>query len=153
MRPAALVGLAVVAAACASGPPPPTGSPAFRPVEVRQPDAGPLTFTWEPEWAHGVEVRRIDTGEMVWRAAAGMDRMGTRELLRSPLPMAAFGTPPDVYPPDGRGAGASLPLPLEVGAEYAVLVMACDPLPEGGCAESSMEPPQATFVARRTFAE
>lgn len=153
MKPVALTVLAIVAAACASRPPPPTGSPAFRPVEVRQPEAGPLTFAWEPGWAVWVEVRRVDTGRVVWRAAAGTGRLGTRELLRSPLAMAALGPPPDVHPPDGRGAEAPPPPPLESGVAYAVVVAACDPLPEGGCAESAMEPPRATFVARRPSAE
>jgi hypothetical protein len=67
--------------------------------------------------------------------------------------MTGYGPPPDVHPPDGRGAEAAHPLPLEVGASYVVLVAACDPLPGGDCAESTMEPPQATFVARRSFAE
>ena len=153
MKPGAIVGLAVAVAACASGPPPPTGSPAFRPVEVRQPEAGPLTFAWEPEWAEWVEVRRVDTGEVVWRASAGAGRRGTRALLRSPLAMTGYGPPPDVHPPDGRGAAAAPPPALEVGAAYAVLVAACAPLPAGGCAASTMEPPRGTFVARRAFAE
>ena len=67
--------------------------------------------------------------------------------------MAAHGPPAGVHPPDGRGAEAPPPPPLEVGAEYAVLVGACAPLRGGGCAESTMGPPRATFVARRAFAE
>lgn len=154
MKAAALVGLAVTAAACASGSPtPPNGSPAFRPVEVRQPESGPLTFAWEPAWAHWVEVRRADTGEVVWRATAGTGRTGALALLPSPLPMAALGPPQDVQPPDGRGPEAPAPPSLIVGFEYAVSVAACDPLPAGGCAESTMGPPRAVFVARRTFIE
>lgn len=128
MRAGLLV--AAVWAGCASPPAPPTMSPGGPAVEVLQDDA-PVRLFWSPPRALSVEIRHAETGALAWRASAGASRLGPQaDVLAAPLTVEPLGPPPDVHPPDGRGAEAGPPR-LEAGERYVVTVVSCVPRGEG----------------------
>lgn len=107
-------------------------SPGNPSAEVRQPLEGPVEIMWGTSSARWVEVRRAETGRIVWRATAGPERPGRpADFLRSPLAVRAIGPPTGVFPPDGRGAEAPEPEPFVDGALYTVTVAACRETPDG----------------------
>lgn len=123
--------LAVAWAGCASPPVPPNMSPGGPAVEVIQRDDGPIRLFWSPPRALAVEIRHADTGRLSWRASAGPTRLGPQaDVLAAPLTVRPMGPPPDVHPPDGRGAEAGVPR-IEAGQRYIVTVASCLPSGEG----------------------
>ncbi|MEM1055318.1 MAG: hypothetical protein AAGI52_07315 [Bacteroidota bacterium] len=147
---ATLLAMATLVGACATPEPqPPNMSPGGPAVEVFQEPGEPVRLFWQPSRALSVEIRHAETGRVVWRASAGINRFGPQgALLAAPLAVAPMGLPLGVNPPNGRGAEASVP-ELERGERYTVTVAPCTPSrDETACAE--IDPLETTFTARAT---
>lgn len=153
MRTVFLVLLLSWLAACASTTSAENMSPGSPSVQVRQPDVGPLVIEWAPPNALWVQLRLSESAEIIWRARAGSSRFGPHAaLLTSPLVVGPMGPPPDVHPPDGRGAEAPVLPPLVPGEQYTVFVAPCAPSdasPEHVCGDHVLQ--QATFTASRSY--
>lgn len=121
-------------------------SPGGPAVEVTQRAGEPLLLVWNPPRALRVEIREVETGRVVWRAAAEPTRDGPRvDVLPAPLTVEACGVAPDSdprggFPPDGSGAWATAP-ELSPGTRYTVTVTPCLPSGEGTPQASCPEQP------------
>lgn len=120
-------------------------------VEVRQPDGGAPEIVWPDVPAVRVEIHHLASDRLIWAASAGRTRDPMAGVLRSPLPVARFGLPPAVFPPDGRGPEASPPERIEQGERYRVTVRLCQPRSAGSVTICTPhETASAEFTARRT---